>query len=179
MAERSERPSDGIFITAEQLARAPHEVRSWLLHIFGGAAQQRLVLERNGLRSSGDGLAICSALEVKTLLRRLGDDEPACQVLFQLGCDYYDPATGESLPRVLQIMDFVRHTDVTDGIHLLAAIERINAALQRLRNEPSVLLCRPDEHGGFHVHETTQRTIYGIWRRLVRQKATPRGARAA
>ena len=84
------------------------------------------VLEQNGFRNSGDGLAICSRPEIVGLLRDLGEDALACQVRFQLGCNFYNATTGARLPHPLTLHDFLRHTDVADSRTLIACQERIN-----------------------------------------------------
>jgi hypothetical protein len=117
------KPQGDFVLTAEQVAAAPPEVQRWLRGLFD--RDERLnsgfILERNGFASSGDGLAICDAAEVKRLLRALADDFVACQVLFQLGCDFYNPQTGEHRGHVIEITDFINHTDVEDARSSIAA----------------------------------------------------------
>jgi hypothetical protein len=155
----------GILLTPEQVANAPAEVRNWLLNsIFNiEASEDHFILEQNGVATSGEGLAVCSLLEIKELIRRLSEDYLVLQVFFELGCDYQNPTTGERRPYLLKFADFRRHTDV-DGIQgLLRCIHDINEALQNLRGDTSAMLCRIDSHEGFHVHEITQHRIYHFW----------------
>jgi hypothetical protein len=134
-----------------------------------GDPSDDLVLEQNGALKSTQGLAICCGLEIKTLLRRLGDDYVACQVFFELGCKLYDPRTGDRRAHPLHSHDFLHHTDVGDFVHLHRAINTINGALRELRDDRDVVLCRFDGRNGFHVHEATQHLIYEFWRRLAKQ----------
>lgn len=158
-----------IALTAEQVAAAPHEVQRWLRSLFGG--DERLnsgfILERNGFASSGDGLAICDAAEIKRLLRALDTDFIACQVLFQLGCDFYNPQTGEHRGHVIEITDFINHTDVNDAAQLHCCLDVINIKLRELRGDRDATIYHRDGHGGVHVHARTQHTIYELWRRLL------------
>ncbi|HVJ55650.1 MAG TPA: hypothetical protein VM689_24525 [Aliidongia sp.] len=158
----------GVFITAEQIRTAPAEILRWLHDVgdYGPAPESSFVLEQNGLLTSEDNLAICSGLEIKELLHRLSGDYLACQVLFQLGCEFYDPHTGEHRPYVLRMADFLDHTDVSDNLQLHKCLDGINAALRGLRKDREVTIFRPEGHDGIRVHQVTQHRIYQLWRRL-------------
>jgi hypothetical protein len=156
-------------LTAEQLAAAPPEVERWLRGLFAG--DERLnsgfILERNGFTSSGDGLAICDAGEIKRLLHALDSDFIACQVVFQLGCDFYNPQTGEHRGHVIEITDFLNHTDVSDASQLHRCLDAINSKLRELRGDRDATIYYRDGHGGVHVHARTQYTIYQFWQKLL------------
>jgi hypothetical protein len=158
----------GIFLSADRVASAPAEVRSWLRgHLFSDD-DSGFVLEKNGFQSSQDGLAICSIREIKSILRALSDDYVACQVFFQFGCDFYNPKTGERRAHCLRSQDFLHHTDVGDFARLHRAIEAINASLAELRSDRDATVCRFDGNNGFHVEAATQYRIYRFWQRVVR-----------
>jgi hypothetical protein len=163
------RAQGDIVLTAEQIAAAPPEVQRWLRGLLDG--DERLnsgfILERNGFASSGDGLAICDAAELKRLLRALDEDYIACQILFQLGCDFYNPQTGEHRGHVIEIADFLNHTDVEDASQLHRCLDSINGKLRELRGDRDATIYHRDGHGGVHVHARTQHTIYEFWRRLL------------
>ena len=158
----------GIFLNVERVAAAPPEVRTWLREQLFDDGGSGFVLERNGHRSSDDGLAICDVREIKTMLRALADDYVACQVFFQFGCDYFNPKSGERRAFLLRSQDFLQHTDVGDFARLHRAVDRINLVLSQVRSERDATLCRFDGNNGFHVHGTTQYRIYGFWQRLIR-----------
>lgn len=159
-----------IVLTPEQVAEAPEPVRQWLyrLHQSDDRLEHGFILERYGRMSSGDGLAICTSLEVKNLLHLLSDDLLACEILFALGCDYRNGQTGERRGHVTRLRDFLDHTDARNLDEVERALEAINRALQRLRHDPDTILSRADGHGGVRVHELTQHVIYAVWRRLMR-----------
>lgn len=170
-----------IVLSPELVANAPDQVRDWLRSVYG--EDERLdrifVFDHNGVQTSGDGLAICGALEIKTLLHMLGDDFLACQILFELGCEYYNPATGEHRGHVIQLTDFLQHTDAKNIFEALRCLDAINAALQHLRRDPYATIYRPDGMGGFRVDARTQHAIYQLWQRLVRLTASRRKDTAA
>lgn len=157
-----------IVLTPDQVARAPEAVRQWLCGLLGDDERLKrgYVLERHGVMSSGDGLAICSAGEIGEMLNILGDDLLGCEILFELGCDYYDPATGEHLARTMTLEDFIHHTDAANTFEVTAALARINEALRRVRHDRDATIYRPDERGLYHIHKTTQRVIYQYWQRV-------------
>lgn len=169
-------PERDIVLSPEQLANAPDEVRNWLRSVCGDDERldRSFVFEHNGVQSSGDGLAICSPLEIKTLLHMLSDDFLACQVLFELGCEYYNPSTGEQRSRVIPLTDFLHHTDAQNIFEILRCLDTINGALQDVRRDPYATIYRPDGMGGFRVDQRTQRAIYRIWKRLLRLTASRR-----
>jgi hypothetical protein len=161
-----------VVITADQIAAAPSVVQDWLRGIVAEAteAADSLILERDGTLSSGDGLAICSGLEIKALLRRLSNDYVACQVLFALGCDLYDPLTGERREFALHFHDFRGRTDIADVFQLDECLGRVNEALREIRHDRHATIHRRD-HDRYHVHGVTQQRIYRFWRHLVKSPA--------
>jgi hypothetical protein len=169
-------PERDIVLSPEQLANAPEEVRQWLRSLCGEdeRIERGFIFEHNGIATSGDGLAICSPLEIKTLLHMLSDNFLACQVLFELGCEYYNPDTGEHRGHPIRLTDFVQHTDAHDVFETLKCLDAINGALQSLRRDPYATIYRPDGMGGFRVDGRTQQVIYHLWKRLLRLTSSRR-----
>ena len=169
MLERA-RDQENIVLTPEQIAAAPFEVRRWLQRILGGdsSRDRRFILERDGVCVSSDGLAICSLREITSLLHKLKDDFLSCQILFQLGCEFYNPITAEHRRHVVQLNDFLHHTDAQNIFDVDRCLKAINSALREVRRDPDAVICHCNDHAGFEVHETTQHNIYRLWRRLVR-----------
>jgi hypothetical protein len=182
MKDRSmeHKPSGGgITITAEQIAAAPTVVHDWLRSVVGQPPHaDSFVLERAGVLSSEDGLAICSSLEIKVLLRRLADDYLACQVVFALGCELYDAVTGAHYDYVLHLNDFRDRTDVRDMFELDACFARINGVLREMRRDPRAVIQHCEGHL-YRIHATTQQRIYRFWRHLVKQPPQHHLQRAA
>jgi plasmid stabilization system protein ParE len=166
-------PEHDIVLTPEQIAQAPEPVRQWLHSIYGNAdwLEHGFILQRYGAMTSGDGLAICTSLEIKNILHLLRDDILSCEILFELGCDYRNPATGERRGHIVGLRDFLHHTEARNLTEVERGLDTINAALQNLRHDPDATLHRPDGHGGFRAHELTQHVIYEMWLRMVRLTA--------
>lgn len=180
----SRHPDEGVFVTAQQLAAAPDDVRRWLLALQQATPGDTsdMVFEQVGAQTSGDGLAILSPAETRELLALVGNDYLACQVLFALGCEYVDPTTNEHRPRLLHFDDFFSRTDIRHSGELERCLASIDAALRRVRKDRNASLHRLEQHGGIHVHSTTQHVIYQAWRDLAqlhaRDAAGPAAARS-
>lgn len=155
----------GILLTNAEIAKAPEEVQRWIRKSVLGCevSEDGFVLQQNGTMTAEDGLAVCSAREIKLLLNSLSENYAALQVFFQLGCDYRNPGTGERRPYPLRLADFRRHTDVGNIPRLRSIIHDINGALQKLRGDPDAILCRISDHDVYHVHALTQYRIYRFW----------------
>jgi hypothetical protein len=163
----------GILLTQQQIATAPEDVQRWIQSSVLGldVSGEGFVLRQNGTVSSSDGLAVCSAREIKTLLQGLSENYAALQVFFEFGCDYRNPRTGKRRPHELRLSDFRRNTDVGNIPRLRSIIHDINQLLQDLRSDPDVLLCRIGDHDVYHVNEVTQYKIYRFWLPLSRAAA--------
>lgn len=155
----------GILLTNEEIAKAPEDVQRWIRNsvLQANPAEDGFVLKQNGNTSSENGLAVCSAREIKILLNSLSENYAALQVFFQLGCDYRNPTTGERKPYALSLTDFRLHTDVGNIPRLRSIIHDINVSLQQVRGDPNAMLCRIGGHDVYHVHELTQYRIYRFW----------------
>jgi hypothetical protein len=158
----------GILLSAEQIATAPQAVQQWIQGSVLGfdMSGDGFVLRQNGTAWSDDGLAICSTLEIKLLLRSLAENYAALQVFFQLGCDYRNAATGERRPHALRLPDFRRNTDVGNIPRLRSIIHDINESLTELRGGSQAVLCQIGSHDVYHVHQLTQFRIYRFWLQL-------------
>jgi hypothetical protein len=157
-----------LVLQPEEIAAAPPEVRRWLDALLAPEAGAE-VLQRNGFRYADGDLAVLQPFEVSGILERIAGDELACQVLFRLGCEFYDPATGLHRPYAISVADFVHSTDIENGSRLPDVLGRINAALREIRRDPNASIYAIDKSGAYCVHETTQCHIYRQWVALVGQ----------
>lgn len=163
--EDSHLPGPGVVLTREQILSAPNDVKNWLKHTLFNeeASQEDFILEQNGVISGDGELAICNALEIKNILIKLNLNYLALQIFFQLGCNYWNPTTGERHAYPLKLSDFRRHTDVDNTMQLRRGIHYINEALRELRGDSEATVCQIDAHGHYRVHCITQQRIYRFW----------------
>src|SRR5690349_5249887 len=94
-----------LVLQPEEIAAAPPEVRRWLDALLAPETGAD-VLQRNGFHYADGDLAVLQAYEVSGILERIAGDELACQVLFRLGCEFYDPATGLHRPYTVSVAGF-------------------------------------------------------------------------
>lgn len=172
---------DGLYISDDRIAGAPVEVRRWLrsLDVPDALPEDDFILDHNGEVSTGEGLAVCRPAEIKSLIRVLSKNYQALQVLFELGCDYRNPETGERRAYILKTKDFLRHTGIRDSIRLFRCIHDINNALRTLRADQDAVLCRISGRDRFVVHKTTQYVIYRFARWLAHMEEDAAGIRSA
>jgi hypothetical protein len=163
-----------LVITPEQVKSAPREVRQWL---FGAADPTAFVVERNGFRYTEDNLAICSEAEISAIYDRICHDPIATQILFQFGCNSYDPATGALHAHCVHVGDLLRYTDLRMGTRLDGYLELITAALRAEREDPAAQFFEHGHHDAYRVHELTQSSIHRMWEKLAKPAvALPRPA---
>ena len=167
-----------LVLQPEEIAAAPPEVRRGIDALLSPEAGAD-ILQRNGFHYADGDLAVLQAFEVSAILERIAGDELACQVLFRLGCEFYDPATALHRPYTIAVADFVHSTDIENGSRLPDVLGRINAALREIRRDPNATIYLVDKNGSYHVHETTQCHIYRLWVGLVGQAQPLTAASAA
>jgi hypothetical protein len=155
-------------ITPEQVKNAPREVRQWLFRLFGAGDPSAFIVERNGHHYTEDGLAICAEAEISAIYDRICHDRIATQILFQFGCNSYDPATGAVHAHRVHVGDLLRYTELRMGTRLDGYLEVITAALRAERGDPAARFFEHDHHDAYWVHELTQSSIHRLWERLAK-----------
>jgi hypothetical protein len=166
-----------LVLTSEQVKSAPREVRQWLFRLLGAEDPTAFVVERNGFRYTEDNLAICSEAEISAIYDRICIEPVATQILFQFGCNSYDPATGAVHAHRVHVGDFLRYTDLRNATRLDGYLDMITAALRAERNDPAAQFFEHDHHSAYWVHELTQSNIHRLWEKLAKPALTlPRPA---
>ena len=164
-------------ITPEQVKSAPREVRQWLFRLLGAEDPASFVVERNGFRYTEDNLAICSEAEIAAIYDRICHDRIAAQILFQFGCNSYDPATGAVHAHRVHVGDLLRYTELRSGTRLDGYLDLITDALRAERGDRAARFFEHDRHDAYWVHELTQTAIHRLWERLAKPAALlPRSA---
>jgi hypothetical protein len=165
---KAENLSVSLVITPEQVKSAPREVRQWLFRLFGAEDPSAFVVERNGFRYTEENLAICSEAEISAIYDRICQDRIAAQILFQFGCNSYDPATGAVHAHRVHVGDLLRYTELRMGTRLDGYIELITAAMRAERGDPAALFFQHDHHDAYWVHELTQASIHRLWEKFAK-----------
>jgi hypothetical protein len=162
----------GIILSPEQIRAAPPEVRRWLEH------ELAVSLGLNPpappiTQPSSPHLAACTPEEAAQVLSLIQGMLPVVQVYFELGREGAAPGEGIAAFRLTDIM---RHTRLEVPDKVLACLEVLDQAVQRVRNDPGATLHAVDDRGYCLVAAQTQRSIRAIWQQMVAQRELVRPA---
>jgi hypothetical protein len=158
----------GIVLSEEQVRSAPPEVRRWLYGLMERTLEpgHDVHYDRGGFHYAGDDLAVCSAEEVLRLFSAVKGEPLVAELLFRLGRDNYDRATGRHAARPVSEAELAAGLPMPPA-ELAQALARLNAVLQALRGDPEALLFRRDEAGNYLLHERTQWNIQQLLLHLI------------
>ena len=162
----------GITLSPEQIRAAPPEVRRWLEHELAvslGLNPPALPITQ----PSSPHLAACTPEEAAQVLSLIQGMLPVVHVFFELGREGAAPGEGIAAFRLADIM---RHTRLEVPDKVLACLEVLDQAVQRVRNDPGATFHAVDERGYCLVAAQTQRSIRAIWQQMVAQRELVRPA---
>jgi hypothetical protein len=118
-------------------------------------------------------LAACTPEEAAQVLSLIQGMLPVVHVFFELGREGAAPSEGIEAFRLADIM---RHTRLEVPDQVLACLEVLDQAVQRVRNDPDATFHAVDERGYCLVAAQTQRSIRTIWQQLVAPRELLRSA---
>lgn len=153
----------GITLLPEQIQQAPPEVRQWLEQQITGALG--LVRARPAFQLPKRHLVGCNLEEARGILSFIQKFQPVVSVFFELGRE--PVAISAQGVRALWLDDMLRHTYLQAPEQIVACLEAIDEALQRVRAEPSAALTALDEAGHCLVAEATAQSVQALWREVV------------
>ena len=162
----------GITLSPEQIRAAPPDVRRWIEHELAvslGLNPPALPITQ----SSSPHLAACSPEEAAQVLSLIQGMLPVVHVFFEFGRE--GAAPGEGI-EAFRLADVMRHARLEVPDQVLACLEVLDQAVQRVRNDPGVTFHAVDERGYCLVAAQTQRSIRAIWQQLVAQREPVRPA---
>jgi hypothetical protein len=162
----------GITLSPEQIRAAPPEVRRWLEHELAvslGLNPPALPITQ----PSSPRLAACTPEEAAKVLSLILGMLPVVNVFFELGRE--GAAPGEGI-EAFRLADIMRHTRLEARDQVLACLEVLDQAVQRVRNDPGATFHAVDERGYCLVAAQTQRSIRAIWQQIIAQRELARPA---
>ena len=162
----------GITLSPEQIRAAPAEVRRWLEHELAvslGLNPPAMPITQ----PSSPHLAACTPEEAAQVLSLIQGMLPVVHVFFELGRE--GAAPGEGI-EAFQLADIMRHTRLEVLDQVLACLEILDQAVQRVRNDPGATFHAVDQRGYCLVAAQTQRSIRAIWQQLVAERELVRPA---
>lgn len=155
----------GITLSPEQIRSAPREVRQWLERQL--AASLGLRPEPDPARDETPRLIALNRAEAADIFGLIKDTVPVVSVFFELG------RTGESFPEdgleAHSLAEMMRHTRLATAEQLVACLQLINAAAQRVCQETDAELCLIDRRGYCLITTETQHSIFGLWQHIIAQ----------
>ncbi len=152
----------GITLSPEQIHQAPPEVRRWLEQQIASA----LGLHRAepALQAPARHLIGCNVEEARAILSLIQGLLPVVSVFFELGREPVAAST-QGL-RALRLDEMLRHVHLQAPEQIVACLEAIDEALQRVRREPAAALTALDGSGHCLVADATARSILALWREI-------------
>ncbi len=163
----------GITLTTDQIRSAPREVRQWIEHEvlaalgIGAETPHPPVQE-----SQGAHLVACSEEDVTAMLAQIQAVLPAVSVFFEFGrpgVTYGQPAM-----MAFRLIDILHHTKLQNVGQVMACLELINQALEKVRHDPSVRFCGFDNEGHCLLAPETQRSIAVLWHNVIASQQVER-----
>jgi len=153
----------GITLSPEQIHQAPPEVRRWLEQQITSALG--LYRAEPALQAPARQLIGCNIEEVRAILSRIQGLLPVVSVFFALGREPVAAST-QGL-RALRLDEMLRHVHLQAPEQIVACLEAIDEALQRVRGEPAAVLTALDGSGHCLVADATARSILALWQEIV------------
>jgi hypothetical protein len=151
----------GVTLSPEQIKNAPPEVRRWL---------EQELLAALGLRQPTAGaqaprLPACSVDESTAVLSLIQGMLPVVNVFFELGREGIR-VEGEDLT-AFRVTDMQRHTRLQTVEQVIACLDTISAAVQRVRHDSSAAFYGLDGAGHCFISTETQRSILQVWQQVI------------
>ena len=156
----------GITLSPEQIRAAPPEVRRWLEHELAvslGLNPPALPI----VQQSSPELVACTAEEAAQVLGLIRGMLPVVNVFFELGRE--GATAGEGIG-AFRLADIMRHTRLETLNQVLACLDALDEAIQRVRGDAQARFYALDERGYCFVAAQTQRSIRTIWQQIVAQR---------
>lgn len=153
----------GITLSPEQIQHAPLEVRRWLEQQITGTLG--LYRAEPAFQTPGRHLVDCNLEEARAVLLLIQGSLPVVSVFFELGRE--PVAASAQNVRALRLDDILRHTHLQTSEQIVACLEAIDEALQRVRTEPGAALTALDGAGHCLVAHATAQSVQALWREVV------------
>jgi hypothetical protein len=166
----------GVTLSPEQIRSAPPEVRRWLEEELAASLGLR-VHGVEDVPSSGRVVA-ASLEEARAILASIRGMLPVVNVFFELGRKGEGPAPQGFV--VLSLAKIFTHARLSTIQQVIASIDLINAATQKVRRDASCNLCLVDPRGLCVIAAETQDSIARLWQEIAFEHGLPlHGAEAA
>ena len=153
----------GITLSPEQINQAPPDVRRWLEQQVASALG--LYRPEPAMRPPERHLIGCNLETARAILAAIQGVLPLVSVFFELGRD--PVATSPQGLRALPLEDMAHHARLHSAEQVVACLQAINEALQRLSGSTDAVLTAMDGEGHCLVADVTARSILALWQEIV------------
>ena len=160
----------GITLSSEQIGQAPPEVRRWLEQQV--AATLGLYRPQPVLRAPERHLVGCGVEEAQAILSMIQGMLPVVSVFFELGRE--PVATSAEGVRALRLDEMARHARLQTTQQVVACLNAIDEALQRVSGRPDAALTAIDGEGHCMVADVTAHSILAVWQAIVAERGLVR-----
>ncbi|ODA91895.1 hypothetical protein BFX40_02660 [Mesorhizobium sp. SEMIA 3007] len=149
----------GITLSPEQIRSAPPEVRQWLEHEIARSLGLHPVSDT--MASDASHLVACSPQEAMAVYDSVRGMLPVVNVFFELGRE--GAKITEGGVQAFRLVDMLRHTHLPDLERLVACLQVIDRAFQKIHSEDGAALFVLDPRGYCVVTVTTQQSVLAVW----------------
>lgn len=154
----------GITLTAEQIRTAPSDVRRWIEQEVVNSLG--LEVQSPNAATATERLAVCGLQELNAMLSLVQGVFPAVNVLFELGRSGVNFAQGKLV--AFRLSDVQHHTRLQSVEHVVACLDLIDEALQRVRNgTKESIFYGLDPTGYCFITTETQQNIHRLWQDII------------
>ncbi len=157
----------GLTLSAEQIRKAPPEVRRWL--------EQELLaslgLQAPSTEPNAPQLVACSSEEAVKVLSLIQGMIPVVSVFFELGRE--GVRTDIEGIEAFRLDDILRHTRLQTLEQVVACLDGINEAVGQVRGDPQATFYALDGRGYCFVADRTRRSIARIWQEMIATGNSP------
>ncbi|WGD55024.1 hypothetical protein QA641_14605 [Bradyrhizobium sp. CB1650] len=164
----------GITLTADQICKAPIEVRRWIEHeVIAGLHLAPQASASSSPRSTRP--TICNEDEIAAIFGRLRGMPVALSVLFEFrkpGINFGDPPV-----KSFRLMDILHNSKLESIEQVMTGLDAIGTALADLRGDPGIRFCDFDNEGHCFLAPQTQANIAKLWHEIVVRQQMPADAR--
>jgi hypothetical protein len=163
----------GLTLSAEQVRKAPPEVRRWL--------EQELLaslgLQAPSTEPHTPQLVACSPEEAGEVLSLIQGMIPVVSVFFELGRE--GTRTDIEGVEAFRLDDILRHTRLQTLEQVVACLGSINEAVAQVRGDPQATFYALDGRGYCFVADRTRRSIARVWQEMIAIAHSPSFAPSA
>lgn len=153
----------GITLSPEQINQWPPDVRRWLEQQVANTLG--LYRPEPAMRPPERHLIGCDLEAARAILAAIQGVLPLVSVFFELGRD--PVATSPQGLRALPLEDMAHHARLHSAEQLVACLQAINEALQRVGGSTDAVLTAMDGEGHCLVADVTARSILALWQEIV------------